>query len=410
VTKDFTLAANKPTATLNMDRLPLGSVAISGAAYAATCGTGATLYVADSASAVLETGVVTTLPLTFRKNNPVTANVNFVGNIQALSAGAQTTAILIDGLVYTWGKVPGTSSPTLVSGLTNVVDVEVGGYGGVICAVKSDGTVWCWGSNSHLATGVVGGFTSLAAGGHHFCAGKQATRETKCWGYNSVGQLGNFSTTSTASPVSFGLLANHFSPFFAGGFEHTCTVSGSTLQVFCVGGGAYGQLGNGGVSDQMSHTLAIGVAPAQDVTAGLEHTCALLADGSAKCWGWNMYGQLGDNTMVDRSLPVSVNGLAGATSLKAGTDFNCARLSNGSMKCWGDNMYGQLGDGSLTARFTPVPVAGLPDPVELIATGEAHTCAVTEKHELYCWGKNVDGQLGTSNYLSSVKPQKVTLP
>jgi alpha-tubulin suppressor-like RCC1 family protein len=107
---------------------------------------------------------------------------------------------------------------------------------------------------------------------------------------------------------------------------------------------------------------------------------------------------------------VVVSGLTGAASIGAGNNHTCARTESGAVKCWGYNYYGQLGDATTTNRSTPVSVVGLPGPVELLAVGYQHTCALTETHDLYCWGSGAYGQLGDGTTVASVKPSKVRLP
>ena len=91
----------------------------------------------------------------------------------------------------------------------------------------------------------------------------------------------------------------------------------------------------------------------QAVALGQGHTCALLVNGTVKCWGYNFYGELGDGTTTERHTPVTVKAAAGSTSplsgviaVAVGDSHSCALLVGGTVKCWGANGAGGLGDGT----------------------------------------------------------------
>ena len=145
------------------------------------------------------------------------------------------------------------------------------------------------------------------------------------------------------------------SSIFSGG-SHTCAlIHDGTLK--CWGSNSYGQLGYGhmetiGDDEKPSSIAALDFG--QDVVgaaAGLNHTCVLLLDGSVKCFGDNSKGQLGqghmdnlgDNETIDTIGPVPLG--RKATKIYAGTKYNCALLDNQKIKCWGENNFGQLGYG-----------------------------------------------------------------
>jgi alpha-tubulin suppressor-like RCC1 family protein len=71
------------------------------------------------------------------------------------------------------------------------------------------------------------------------------------------------------------------------------------------------------------------------IALGGHHSCALLGDGTVKCWGFNVEGGLGDGTTIDSFTPVSVSGITTATSAAVGDQHSCTLLTNGKVMCWG---------------------------------------------------------------------------
>jgi alpha-tubulin suppressor-like RCC1 family protein len=142
-----------------------------------------------------------------------------------------------------------------------------------------------------------------------------------------------------------------------------------------------------------------------EISGNARSTCALLEDGTLRCWGSNTLGQLGDGTIGPSPVPipvlVSVGGpvFADVVEISAGVeDSACARRSDGTAWCWGWNADGQLGDGTTMNRSSPVQVMAAPgvplsDVVE-IASAEWHACARKADGSVWCWGKNSRGQLG----------------
>jgi len=98
------------------------------------------------------------------------------------------------------------------------------------------------------------------------------------------------------------------------------------------------------------------------------------------------------------------------STITAGATFTCARGRESGAFCWGLNNSGQLGDGTTTSHSVPVPVKGLSGRLVSLTAGNAHACAVTERNEMFCWGNNLDGQIGRGDRESTAAPTLVKLP
>lgn len=142
---------------------------------------------------------------------------------------------------------------------------------------------------------------------------------------------------------------------------------------------------------------------------GADHTCAVTLVDSVKCWGKNTDGQLGNGAFSNSLVPTTVIGLnAPVQALAAGEVHTCALTSAGAVKCWGNNSQGQLGNNSLVASNRPVDVVGLSSGVSGIAAGTSFTCALHNTNGVKCWGSNNNLQLGVdSSITGSLVPVQV---
>lgn len=246
-----------------------------------------------------------------------------------------------------------------------------------------------------------GGLSLISTGASHTC-GVTAAGAAKCWGSNSIGQLGNNSLTSSAAPVQVQGLTSGVTAISAGQTSTCAVVSGA---VKCWGSNSNGQLGTSGSYSLVPVSVSGLSSGVTAISVGNAYACAV-QDGAAKCWGANN-GRLGDGTSADATAPVQVSGLtSGVTGISAGNAHTCAVVSD-SARCWGTNGSGQLGDDSTTSSLTPVAVVGLGAGVSSISAGGNHSCAVVSGGAK-CWGSNSHGQLGNNSKTQSTVPVDVS--
>jgi len=191
------------------------------------------------------------------------------------------------------------------------------------------------------------------------------------------------------------------------GYQHSCAVleDGSAK---CWGWGNGTQLGNNDHSNQLTPVPVSNISSAVKITGGENSSCALLDNGSVKCWGKTEYYQLGsDNQNTYQPTPDYVNNLTSAISIEGFSISTCTILDNGSVNCWGYGGYGQLGDGVVVMTNglayktnTPVAVSNITN-ASNISMGHYHACALLDNGSVNCWGKGEFGQLGNGTTSTS---------
>jgi alpha-tubulin suppressor-like RCC1 family protein/lysophospholipase L1-like esterase len=253
-------------------------------------------------------------------------------------------------------------------------------------------------NSSFEAEESLAGVTSISAGYEHTCAVVTAG-QAYCWGDNSVGQLGDGTTTERLTPVAVALTGIIS---ISAGYEHTCAVVAAG-QAYCWGANRFGELGDGTTTHRVT-PVAVALTGVISISAADGATCAVVTSGQAFCWGYNGIGQIGDGTTTHRLTPVAVP-LTGVISISASGGSSCAVITDGQAYCWGN--YFRQPDGTGTGHLTPVAVP-LSD-VTSISAGDEHTCAIVGGGQAYCWGRNDYGQLGDGTTTHRPAPTAVPL-
>jgi alpha-tubulin suppressor-like RCC1 family protein len=328
------------------------------------------------------------------------STVDFAGNkATAITAGSQHTCVLFEsGKVRCWGdsyqgnlgngmqQFPPFRGPEFTRPV-NTINVElpnaavaVSAGGGSTCAVLADGRLMCWGSNFYGKLGfgsstiyealtprevLLGApVTAVSVGSYHTCA-VLSSGNVRCWGRNDFGQLG---------------------------LGHTDDI---------------------GDNEVPTQNVDLGSAKAQAVTTGERHTCALV-DGAVRCWGKNTDGQLGlGNTVTvgDNEAPtINVSLGARATALSAGWNHTCAIVQDTRVRCWGKGDVGQLGTGSTGSigdNEVPTVNVELNAAATAVTTGNLHTCAYLVGGFVRCWGRSSSPDQGDKGILGISDPQNI---
>jgi len=354
-------------------------------------------------------------------------------------------AVLTNGSVVCWGSnrwgqlgdgstIAFSTTPRLVSGIINAVQVEAGNHHA--CALLSTGEVRCWGYNRYGQVGVYtpgevevrdpvpvplpAAATAIGAGALHSCA-LLVDGRVFCWAVDSrVGQLGDgqlivadwraeerivqVSGITTATQLSVDV-------------SHSCAVltDGTTM---CWGENTYSQLGVpaaavedcGGTPCSTTPVTVPGVS-AGTVAAGGSHTCAIQPDQTAWCWGGSTGSGSGSTSGV--LPPTQVSGPVAAAQIAAGGGHSCAIALDGQVQCWGDASNGQIGDqasAGWTVSATPVAVPSLNGSAVSLSAGNFHTCAIRTDGSVSCFGSNTFGELGNGTTVDSAVPVTVVDP
>ena len=313
-------------------------------------------------------------------SSPVSVVGGFTDWCQVSSADSHSLGVRTNGTAWSWGvngsgqlgnnTTADKSSPvSVVGGFSDWCQVAAGGSHSA--AVRTNGTLWSWGTNSSNQLGdstynersspvsVVGGFTDWCqvALGDSNGAAVRSNGTIWGWGYNTQGQLGDNTIVGKLSPVSV-----------IGGFTDWCSISlaGHSIAlrqngtIWAWGQNSSGQLGNSGTTNVSSPVSVIGgFTDWCQVTAGGQHSLAIRTNSSLYAWGQNCFGQLGTNNTTSSLSPVSViGGFTDWCQVSASYQQSFGLRTNGTLFSWGRNIYGSLGDNTCDHKSSPVSIAG----------------------------------------------------
>ncbi len=328
-----------------------------------------------------------------------------------IAAGqSQALALRSDGSVWTWGtnqvgemgisNLTGSYFPLRISGVSNATGIAAGWQHSL--AVENNGTVWAWGDNSggELGNGnsnsvvpvQVTGITNAVAvsGGYAYSLALLANGQVLAWGTNYVAELGNGTTSSTSQPAPVSNLTNVVE-VVAGGY-HSVALDANGI-VWCWGYGGYGEIGNG--ANNTAYTPVAVMSNVVGIAAGAFHTVALKNDGRVWVWGSGNNGQLGLGNTANVNVPTLVSGLTGASAIGANFYTSGATLTNGQNYVWGWQGQPLLSPAQLApaAPFSQYAFG-------MSAIGQSFSLGVAADGGVWAWGDNEFGQFGNGNTLS----------
>lgn len=308
-----------------------------------------------------------------------------------MTFGNESCSILANGALWCWGRawawLPGDEllSHVPVPLAPPVPLVTVVANKRIHCALSAEQSIYCWGTPEHqtsdkaflLSTSST--WQQVAFGGP-LCALRNDST-LWCWDSLRTGAPNQISNRTDWASIT-------------GGYDHTCALTQGG-EMGCWGANNGGQLGTGDFTsrDALEH---VGAGKRwKQISAGLTHTCAVGADQSLWCWGNNAFGQLGDGTDIRRPTPIRVDTAQDWAFVDAGAFRSCAIKVSGSLWCWGYLLDKDAGDGvpRMSSIRTPMRV-GLDNDWLTVDSGELHSCALKTDGTVYCWGMNDVGQVG----------------
>ncbi len=378
---------------------------------------------------------------------------------QVSSGGSHTCALKNSGDVWCWGnntygqtgqpEVGNQTLPAYINSQTTFREISVGRNHS--CAINIEFQVYCWGLNIEGQLGIdsvspiniISPTNNFAwaqiSSGHDYTCGIQTNKSLWCGGMNAFGQLGDGTPLNRPKPVEIKTNGRQEWLLVKTGLNHTCAIRDNLERtLWCWGNNQHNKLGPTNATMDYDHWAPLQVvaenapnAQWAGLSLGIHHSCALKSDPTGYtpwCWGSNNFGQLGLGKLGDGTggsgdiqpiiQPEQVKPYTDWERLSAGGYHTCGiRETNilplqRELYCWGRNDFGQLGTGTTTDELSPVLIGTYKDWIS-VSSGANHTCGIRKTNTqpiesmLYCWGKNGFGQLGLNNILDQHEPTLV---